>query len=84
MQLYAEAAPAFKEVMQQGITPRLLATLLTDQPPDKLQEGLFGYFAEFAVKRYQNNEIFKAYRCAQARRWSLRTASQRSPTLCSA
>ena len=50
--------------MQQGITPELMDRLLTDQPPDKLKEGLFEYFAEFAVKKYQNHEVFKSYRYA--------------------
>ena len=51
--------------MQQGITPELMDRLLTDQPPDKLKEGLFEYFAEFAVKKYQNHEVFKSYRHAK-------------------
>ena len=49
--------------LQTGMTSSLKACLLANQPEDALHEGLFEYFASFALKEYANHPTFKAYRC---------------------
>ena len=56
-------ADAFTRQLRLGMSDQLVACLLAEQPEDALLEGLFEYFASFALKEYANHPTFKAYRC---------------------
>ena len=66
-QLFPEAAAAFKEELQAGMTSPLITCLQTHSTgasEGSLNDHIFELFAAFALKTYQNHEVFKTYRHA--------------------